>query len=63
MPGGPCTRGEENSLGIAVVALIVLVIVALVAIPVLARVLGEATRRNPDRPDGEGDEVSRREEE
>jgi Sec-independent protein translocase protein TatA len=50
-------------LGIAVVALIVLVIVALVAIPILARVLGEATRRNPDRPDGEGDEVSRREEE
>jgi len=46
-------------LGIAVVGLIVLVIVALVAIPILARVLGEATRRNPDRPDGEGSDETR----
>ena len=41
-------------MGIAIVALIVLAIFALVAIPILVRVLGEATRRNPDRPEGEG---------
>ncbi len=58
--GGLCTRGEENPLGIAIVGLIVLAIVALIAIPILARVLGGATRRNPDRPDGE--EETRREE-
>jgi hypothetical protein len=41
-------------LGLAIVALIVLAIIALVAIPILARVFGEATRRNPNRPEGEG---------
>jgi hypothetical protein len=44
-------------LGIAVVALIILVIVAIIAIPILARVFGEAARRNPNRPEGEGDET------
>ena len=41
-------------MGIAVVALIILVVVALIAIPILVRVFGEAARRNPNRPDGEG---------
>ena len=41
-------------MGIAIVALIVLAVVALLAIPILVRVLGEATRRNPNRPEGEG---------
>jgi hypothetical protein len=45
-------------LGIAVVALIVLVIVAIVAIPIVVRLFGEAARRNPNRPEGEGDESS-----
>ena len=43
-------------MSIAIVSLLVLVIVALVAIPILARVLGQATRRNPDRPGGEGND-------
>ncbi|HEV2094675.1 MAG TPA: hypothetical protein VGR18_16075 [Rubrobacter sp.] len=46
-------------MGLAVVSLLVLVVVALVAIPILARVLGQATRRNPDRPDGEGSDETR----
>ena len=50
----PCRRGEENPLSIAIVSLILLGIVGLVAIPILVRVLGEATRRNPNRPEGEG---------
>ncbi len=45
-------------MGLAVVALIILVVIALVAIPILMRVFGEAARRNPNRPEGEGsDEV------
>ena len=54
MPGGPYTRREEDSLGIAIVGLIIVAIVALIAIPILARVFGEATRRNENRPEGEG---------
>jgi multisubunit Na+/H+ antiporter MnhG subunit len=46
-------------MGLAVVGLIVLLIVALVAIPILARVLGQATRRNENRPEGEGSEEAR----
>jgi hypothetical protein len=34
------------------------VIVVIIAVPILVRVLGEATRRNPNRPEGEGDETS-----
>ena len=45
-------------MGLAIVSLLVLVIIAIIAIPILARVLGEATRRNPNRPEGEGDETS-----
>jgi hypothetical protein len=45
----------------AIVALILLVIVAIIAIPILIRVFGEAARRNPNRPEGEGeDEVGER---
>ncbi len=47
-------------MGLGVVSLLVLVVVAIVAIPILMRVLGEATRRNPNRPEGEGDETERR---
>jgi hypothetical protein len=43
---------------IAIVSLLVLVVVVIVAVPILIRVLGEATRRNPNRPEGEGDETS-----
>jgi hypothetical protein len=34
------------------------VIVVIIAIPILIRVVGEATRRNPNRPEGEEDETS-----
>jgi hypothetical protein len=45
----------------AIVALILLVIVAIIAIPILIRVFGEAARRNPNRPEGEGsDEIGER---
>jgi hypothetical protein len=46
---------------IAIVSLILLVIVAIIAIPILIRVFGEAARRNPNRPEGEGeDEIGER---
>jgi hypothetical protein len=38
----------------AIVSLIILVIIALIAIPILIRIFGEAARRNPNRPGGEG---------
>ncbi len=41
-------------MGIAVISLIILVIIALIAIPILIRIFGEAARRNPNRPGGEG---------
>ena len=44
-------------MSIAIVALLVLVIVVIVAVPIFIRVLGEAARRNPNRPEGEGDET------
>ena len=45
----------------AIVSLIILVVIAIVAIPILIRVFGEAARRNPNRPEGEGsDEVGER---
>ena len=44
-------------MSIAIVSLLVLVIVALVAVPILIRVVGEAARRNPNRPEGDGDET------
>jgi hypothetical protein len=47
--------------GIAIISLIILVVVALIAIPILIRVFGEAARRNPNRPEGEGeDEIGER---
>ncbi len=45
-------------MGLAIISLLVLVVIAVIAIPILARVLGEATRRNPNRPEGDGDETS-----
>ena len=45
-------------MSIAIVSLLVLVIVVIVAIPILMRVVGEAARRNPNRPEGEEDETS-----
>ena len=41
-------------MGIAIVALLVLGIMALVIVPIMIRVLGEAGRRNENRPEGEG---------
>jgi hypothetical protein len=38
---------------IAIVSLLVLVIVVIIAIPILIRVVGEAARRDPNRPEGE----------
>lgn len=37
-------------MGIAVVALIILIFVAIVAILILSRVFAEAVKRNPNRP-------------
>ncbi|MDQ3862063.1 MAG: hypothetical protein M3317_00905 [Actinomycetota bacterium] len=45
-------------MGLAVVSLLILVVIAIIAIPILIRVFGEAGRRNPNRPEGEGDETS-----
>ncbi len=48
-------------MSIAIVSLILLVVVAIIVVPVLMRVFGEAARRNPNRPEGEGsDEVGER---
>jgi hypothetical protein len=48
-------------MSIAIVSLILLVVVAIIVVPVLIRVFGEAARRNPNRPEGEGsDEVGER---
>ncbi len=45
----------------AIVSLIILVVIAIIAIPILIRVFGEAASRNPNRPEGEGeDEVGER---
>ena len=44
---------------LAVVSLILMVLMALVAVPVLGRVAGVATRRNDDRPGGEGRSAER----
>ena len=45
----------------AIVSLLLLVVIAIIAIPILIRVFGEAARRNPNRPGGEGsDEVGER---
>ncbi len=43
-------------MGIAIIALLVLVVVAVVGVPILMRVFGEAARRNPNRPGGPGDD-------
>jgi hypothetical protein len=52
-------KGQPMS--IAIVSLILLVVVAIIVVPVLIRVFGEAARRNPNRPEGEGsDEVGER---
>ena len=39
-------------MGLAVISLLILVVITIIAIPVLIRVFGEATRRNPNRPEG-----------
>ena len=49
-------RKGVEPVGIAVIALIILVVIAIIAIPILMRVFGEAARRNPNRPEGEGDD-------
>jgi len=49
---------KEQLLGLAVISLLILVVIAVIAIPILIRVLGEAASRNPNRPEGEGDETS-----
>ena len=48
-------------MSIAIVSLLLLVVVAIIAIPILIRVFGEAAGRNPNRPEGEGeDEIGER---
>jgi hypothetical protein len=45
----------------AIVSLLILVVIAIIAVPILIRVFGEAARRNPNRPEGEGnDEMGER---
>ena len=52
-------KGQPMSF--AIVSLILLVVVAIIIVPILIRVFGEAARRNPNRPEGEGsDEVGER---
>lgn len=41
-------------MGIAIVGIIIVGIISLVFIPIMVRVLGESSRRNPNRPEGEG---------
>ena len=54
-------REGVEPVGLAVVALIILVVIALIAIPILMRVFGEAASRNTNRPEGEGsDELGER---
>jgi hypothetical protein len=56
-----CERGEARPVSFAIVSLIILVVIALIAILILISVFGEAARRNPNRPGGEGsDEVGER---
>lgn len=43
-------------MAVGIIPLLVLVLVVIIAIPILIRVVGEATKRNPNRPGGEGDE-------
>jgi hypothetical protein len=50
---------KEGLLGLAVIGLLILVVIAIIAIPILIRVFGEAAGRNPNRPEGEGDETSK----
>ena len=59
-PAAPTSVRKEQLLGLAIISLLVLVVIAVIAIPIFARVLGEATRRNPNRPEGEGDETGER---
>lgn len=60
-PATPIIHKKGEPLSIAIVALILLVVVAVIGIPILMRVFGEAARRNPNRPEGEGsDEVGER---
>ena len=59
-PGDSTLSRKEQLLGLAIISLLVLVVIAVIAIPIFARVLGEATRRNPNRPEGEGDETGER---
>jgi hypothetical protein len=48
-------------LGLGVIGLLILVVVAIIAILILVRVFGEAARRNPNRPEGEGsDDIGER---
>ena len=56
-PAASIPTWKERLLGLAIVSLLVLLVIAIIAIPILARILGEATRRNPNRPEGEGDET------
>lgn len=44
-------------MGLAVISILVVVVVVIIAIPILARIFGEAASRNPNRPGGEGDET------
>ena len=48
-------------MGLGVIGLLILVVVAIIAILILVRVFGEAARRNPNRPEGEGsDDIGER---
>ena len=44
-------------MGLAIISILILVVVVIIAVPILARIFGEAASRNPNRPGGEGDET------
>ena len=53
-------RAERRALlGLAIVGLIIVALISLVVIPIMGRVLGEGTSRNPNRPEGEGRDESK----
>jgi len=57
-PAASIPAWKERLLGLAVISLLVLLVIAIIAIPIIARVFGEAAGRNPNRPEGEGDETT-----
>ena len=58
-PAAFCTREKGRPLSIAIVSLILLVPLAIIGIIVFGVISGQATRRNENRPGGEGTDETR----